>query len=1031
MYQKSIPLVLLLVQNVLGLPAGNEHSDVTSNGVDGVSENTNNGAYGASYGSTNADIGGNIAPSAQNAINPQNAVGNGPSPYPPVNPPGPAYGSVINSVGSQEVITSTIIVTWTTDRPIKPTMASNGIPIDRGHFIEANADQRGPVQAPDTLNGPAAPSASVTDAVYSSTPGSVTGGVASSSHVVDTSSQSTAPVIPTGNSNGASITPGSTSPPDATPSSNAADESPDTTTDDDTIPPITRAPRLPTFSEVPPRFSTMRIESMANQNGLLRTALNGIQTILPVIDGLGLLGIESEGTYLNLPGLLDAIDIPCLFRCNTPPAPASPQPGAVPQAPAAAPPVAAPAVAGAPAVAAPVAGGAVGAIGAGAPAAAGMAAGGAEAVGGVVGAGAPAVAGAVAGGAQAAGGAVGAGVPAAAGAAAGVAAGGAGIISGIFGAGAGAGAGALAGGAEAVGGTVGAGAPAAANAVGGGARGIADAVGNAPVEAPQAPAVQAPVAQAPEVGGGSANNPLLGSPGRSLAKGIQHGIENGLDQSGGMAESNNLPAQSLDGHANDAMNNVGPQPGSDSIQNAPVNGMDSGNANDLIYPVAASSSPPPEPVQSGLTNGNGNNMYQPAAPMPVNSAQAIPVQDGLQRGINDNMAPAGGLPQPNQGLTGSGQHGLYNGYGNNIAPPAGSIVPSYIQAGPPQNAAYMGMDNNMNNGNIQPANNMGQAMPPAGATMNSFLNGAQGPPAAGQMIQPNAVQGGPMVVPGQVNYPSSGPLVNAGPVPIYAGANSRPLFPVSTMITPGPSLIPMGTPTPTPTAASSSVPPPITATQPNGEVVSCASGKSPDGDKATAECAGETKVISTVESIASSYSAAESASTSRMAEFVSYMGAVHASAAASKSASEAAEASWTSAAAKPSASCDILNDNGYNTVVFRIAGINGWTDGQSFSDTLRNKCHKNGFFVNFRINDYLWYKHEKSQFEGRDRNTEKVTFAMTGFKNGCVEDAIREAGGPSHTCDHKEGDKLPPKNLQEAKDAGENVDDILMIPLKT
>ena len=968
MYQKSIPLVLLLVQNVLGLPAGNEHSDVTGNGVDGVSENTNNGAYGASYGSTNADIGGNIAPSAQNAINPQNAVGNGPSPNPPVNPPGPTYGSVTNPVGSQEVITSTIIVTWTTDRPIKPTMASNDIPSDRGHFIEAKADQRGPVQAPDTLNGPAAPSASVSDAAYSSTPGSVTGGAASSSHVVDTSSQSTAPVIPAGNSNGASITPGSASPPDATPSSNAGDESPDTTTDDDTIPPITRAPRLPTFSEAPPPFSTMRIESMANQNGLLRTALNGIQTILPVIDGLGLLGIESEGTYLNLPGLLDAIDIPCLFRCNTPPAPTSPQPGAVPQAPAAAPPVAAPAVAGAPAVAAPVAG---------------------------------------------------------------VAAGGAGIISGIFGAGAGAGAGALAGGAEAVGGTVGAGAPAAANAVGAGAQGIADAVGNAPVEAPQAPAVQAPVAQAPEVGGGSANNPLLGSPGRSLAKGIQHGIENGLDQSGGMTESNNLPAQSLDGHANDAVNNVGPQPGSDSIQNAPVNGMDSGNANDLIYPVAASSSPPPEPLQSGLTNGNGNNMYQPAAPMPVNSAQAIPVQDGLQRGINDNMAPAGGLPQPNQGLTGSGQHGLYNGYGNNIAPPAGSIVPNYIQAGPPQNAAYMGMDNNMNNGNIQPANNMGQAMPPAGATMNSFLNGAQGPPAAGQMIQPNAVQGGPMVVPGQVNYPSSGPLVNAGPVPIYAGASSRPLFPVSTMITPGPSLIPMGTPTPTPTAASSSVPPPITATQPNGEVVSCASEKSPDGDKATAECAGETKVISTVESIASSYSAAESASTSRMAEFVSYMGAVHASAAASKSASEAAEASWTSAAAKPSASCDILNDNGYNTVVFRIAGINGWTDGQSFSDTLRNKCHKNGFFVNFRINDYLWYKHEKSQFEGRDRNTEKVTFAMTGFKNGCVEDAIREAGGPSHTCDHKEGDKLPPKNLQEAKDAGENVDDILMIPLKT
>ncbi|OGM44233.1 hypothetical protein ABOM_007748 [Aspergillus bombycis] len=982
MYQKSIPLVLLLVQKVLSLPATNEYSDVTNNGVVGVSDATNNGAYG----STNANIGGNIVPPAQNAVNPQNAVGNGPSPNGPANPPGPAYESGISSVGTQEVITSTIVVTWTTNRALKPTVAPNGIPIDPGNFIAANTDQRGPVQAPGALNGP---SAGVSGAAYlpsySSMPGSVSGGayaVASSSNVVDTSYQSTAPVIPAGNGHDSSNTPTSvqvapvperssnalfttdpapqpvqsTSPPDATPSSEGTDESPDTTTDDDMIPPITRAPRLPTFSEAPPRFSTMRIESMAHKNGLLRTALNGIQTILPVIDGLGLLGIESEGTYLNLPGLLDAIDIPCLFRCNTPPAPTSPQPGAVPQAPAAAPPVAAPAVAGAPAAAAPVAGGGVGAVGAGAPAAAGMAAGGAEAVGGAAGAGA--------------------------------AAGGAGAIGGIVGAGAGAVAGGFAGGAAAVGGIVGGGAPAAANAVAGGADAVGGAAGNAPVEAAQVPA--------PEVGAGAANNPLLGSPGRSLVKGVQSGIENGLDQSGGSPQSNNLPSQSLDGHANDAVNNVGPQPGSDSIQNAPVNGMDSGNANDMIYPVAASSSPPPEPIQSGLTSGTENNMYQPAAPMSVNSAQAYSVQDGVQRGTNDNMAAAGGLTQPNQELTGSVQYGVHNGYGNNMAPPAGSIVPNYPPAAPPQNGAYMGMHNNMNNANanIQPTNNMGQSMPPAGATMNSFLGGAQGPPAAGQMIQPNVVAGGPMVVPGQVNYPSSSSLINAGPIPIYAGSSSRPLFPV--MITPGPSLTPMGTPTPTPAAASSSVPPPVTTTQSNGEVVSCASGKYFDDDHdATPECAGATKVISTVESIASSYSAEASASTSRMAEFVSYMGVVHASAAASK-----------------------------------IAGINGWTDGQSFSDALRKKCHKNGFFVNFKINDYLFYKHEKSQFEGRERDTEKVTFTMSGFKNGCVEAAILDAGGPRHICDHKKEDKLPPKNMKEAKDAGENVDDLLMIPVK-
>lgn len=908
MYRISIPLVLLLVQQTVSLPAPEDYSGVT-----------NNGAYGVSDASLNANVGGSIPQPAQNGIDPQSLVANDADPNNQVNPEPPAYGSAIDAAASQEVITSTIVVTWTKPGDTNPTMAPIAAPVDKSNFIEANEDAGRP--AADAW---AAFDSSSSENVINTPHSSSAPLIHASSHYEDVGIQNSgyptsrsAQVIPAPEpSSQASVTPV----PDPYPPSNAADDSSNTTTDDDLLP-LTRAPRLPTFTDVPPRFSTLSIESMASQNGLLQTAINGISTILPVIDGLGLLGIETEGTYFNLPGLLDAIDIPCLFRCSTPPSPASPQPGAVPQAPAAvqAPPAVAPPAVAPPAVGVP-AGGAV-----------------------------------MGGGAEAA---------------------------------AAAGAGVLGSGVEAAGGSVGSG------------------LIRASAEAPQveAPPAQGIAAQVPEAAGGLSNNPLLSTPGRSLLKGIENGIQSGIDQSAGSPGISNPPSQSLDGQANDVLSNVGPQAGSDSTLNAPVNGMDNSGVDEMIPPVAASSSTPPQPVQNGLQNDAGNLMYPPPPPMPLNPPQPSYVQDGLQRGINDNTAMAGGLN---------------NGYGNNMAPPAYSPL-----ASPLQNGMNTGMGSNM-----QQAGNMGQNMPPEAAAMNSFASGAQGPPASGQMMQPNAAAGVAMALPVQGNSPSSnGALINAG---LYGGSSSMPLIPMSAMmaspsqtpsITPGPSHTPTPAPTPTPTTASSSEPPAVTTTQFNGEVVSCASGKYPDDDhSATPECAGEAKVVSTVESIASAYAASVSA---------------EASAAASKSAAEAADASWTSAAAKPSATCDILDDNGKNKVIFRVGGINGWTDGSSFSEILKTKCYRFNFFKTFTIADYLFYGHEKSDFEGRQRDTEKVTFTMTGFKNGCVEDAIQEAGGPVYgkgdgelTCQHKKEDSLPPKSLKDAQDAGENIENCVFIPV--
>ncbi|KAE8380381.1 hypothetical protein BDV26DRAFT_290465 [Aspergillus bertholletiae] len=871
MYQISI-LVLLLVQQAVSLPAPNEYSEVTNN----------NGVSGATDASTNVTFGGNNDPSIQNAvqnvIDPPNVIEKGTSGNLSPNQKDLSLASGIGAGGSQEVLTSTIVFTWTRPGPASPAVATNN------------------AQAADNV------------------PLAHAGGAPSGS-VVDTPHQTSVPVIPAGD--------GLAQP---TPVSNDADESSST----DIIPP-TRGPRLPTFSEPPPRFSTMRIASLASQNALLQTAINGIQTILPVIDGLGLLGIESEGTYLNLPGLLDAIDIPCLFRCSTPPAhAASPQPGAIPQVQPPLPPAPAPPLAGVPA-GADAAGGVL--------AGAGAAAGAAEAAAGGVAGAAQVGSGTAAGTAKAVGDVASGGIRGIGGA----------IVGGMGGIG-----GAIAGGAaasaiEAGGGVAANAVEAGSGAVAGGAEAGSGITSGATAEAQQIVPAQEINAQAPSAGGGPPNNPLSGAA-RGFREGLEHGIESALDQSGGSSQANVADPGSLS---------------ADPMPNAVVNGTENSNSNDMA--IVPSNTLPLDPGQGGMGNGAGSN-----------------------------LAPAAGSMLPtSQGYSGQGE--MQNG-------PSGTL----------QNDLEKGMTNNMGNANVQPAGNQAQYISPAPAQMGTFPNGAQGP-----MAQP------------VMNIPASSQLTNQAPNPMFAGSSNIAPLPISTMatlpsetpsITPEPT--PESTPTPTPTPTTESTtepPPPVTTTQFNGEVVSCASGKYPDDKhEATPECAGETKVISTVESIASAYAASVSAK---------------ASAAASKSAAEAADASWTSAAAKPSATCDILSDNGLNTVRFRIGGMNGWTDGQALENSLKKKCHKNGFFATFNIKDYLFYKHEKSEFQGRERDTQKLTFQMTWFKGGCVEEAVEDAGGPKHgkgdgelTCKHAKEDKLPPSTVQEAQEAGENIEDVYFVP---
>ncbi|KAL9125723.1 MAG: hypothetical protein Q9217_005115 [Psora testacea] len=105
-----------------------------------------------------------------------------------------------------------------------------------------------------------------------------------------------------------------------------------------------------------------------------------------------------------------------------------------------------------------------------------------------------------------------------------------------------------------------------------------------------------------------------------------------------------------------------------------------------------------------------------------------------------------------------------------------------------------------------------------------------------------------------------------------------------------------------PTIGSTSVPP-FTVTESDGEVLVCETSTYYNYIVNTnAECAGPSTAILTVASAYSSSRAVYIASAS----------------------SASAEASWSSAAAVPSAACSILNDDGFGDSLFEVYGINGW-----------------------------------------------------------------------------------------------------------
>lgn len=174
---------------------------------------------------------------------------------------------------------------------------------------------------------------------------------------------------------------------------------------------------------------------------------------------------------------------------------------------------------------------------------------------------------------------------------------------------------------------------------------------------------------------------------------------------------------------------------------------------------------------------------------------------------------------------------------------------------------------------------------------------------------------------------------------------------------------------------------PITSTKANGEVLRCASGDYYDyAIETTPTCDGSTTVLSTITSMASAYSASVASESS------------------SSSASKASESSWSAAAATPSAKCYITDDDGLGDSAFEIVGINGWAgeDGDKL-DVQEDGC---GW-----IDNWHWHRNDKAKFEGHWRETQYVSFSLSFFKGGCVERAIKSAGGPDITCHHGQPSK--------------------------
>lgn len=133
-------------------------------------------------------------------------------------------------------------------------------------------------------------------------------------------------------------------------------------------------------------------------------------------------------------------------------------------------------------------------------------------------------------------------------------------------------------------------------------------------------------------------------------------------------------------------------------------------------------------------------------------------------------------------------------------------------------------------------------------------------------------------------------------------------------------------------------------------------------------CAGSTTVVSTVSSIASAYA----------------------------SSTFAALASWSAAAAVPSAECSILSDSGFGDSTFMVYGINGWAgeDGSKLHEE-EDGC---GLLSNWQR-----YVGDVEEFQGRPRIAQHAAFQLSFFEGGCVERAIMSAGGPEITCHNSQG----------------------------
>ena len=175
-------------------------------------------------------------------------------------------------------------------------------------------------------------------------------------------------------------------------------------------------------------------------------------------------------------------------------------------------------------------------------------------------------------------------------------------------------------------------------------------------------------------------------------------------------------------------------------------------------------------------------------------------------------------------------------------------------------------------------------------------------------------------------------------------------------------------PTPRPTAV-----PPFTDTQANGEVLSCASSQYYNAAvNKIPTCAGSRKVISTVASIASAFASAESISigSAKSAESASI-----------------ASVSYVSTAAAPSAGCYIIEDDGWGDSAFAVFGINDWAgDGEALFN------EESGCGI---LSGWQWHTDDQQEFQGKLRNTQCAIFGLSFFKGGCVERAVKAAGGPT------------------------------------